>query len=64
MLEIQRVCPLCGAMNVIKVPKKGYEDWMYGKAIQFALPELSEDDRELLLSGICAQCFDRVFADA
>ena len=29
--------------------------------IQNAMPNLSADDRELLISGICGPCFDKMF---
>jgi len=32
-----------------------------GELIQNALPYLSADERELLISGICGGCFDKMF---
>lgn len=63
MVEVKRVCPLCGAMNVLNVPKEGYAAWLNGIGIQHALSELSPGERELLMSGICEPCFDRMFAN-
>jgi len=34
-----------------------------GELIQNALPELSEDYRELLITNTCGECFDKMFED-
>ena len=36
-------------------------DWKGGKYIQDAMPYLSADERELLISGTCGTCFDKMF---
>lgn len=57
-------CIICGSAHIVKVPKIGYMLWRSGKAsIQDALPGLSDDERELLLSNICPRCFDAAFAE-
>lgn len=61
---VEVTCIVCGARHVVKVPKIGYMLWRSGQAlIQDALPELSDDERELLLSNICPRCFDAAFAE-
>jgi hypothetical protein len=61
-MPIQKRCHACGEVFTIMVNKEGYELWMSGKThIQNALPNLSDDDRELLLSGVCGKCFDKMF---
>lgn len=36
--------------------------WYYeGALIQVAFPDLTPDQRERLLSGVCAPCWDRLF---
>lgn len=37
--------------------------WHDGALIQNAMPDISEDLRELLISGTCGQCFDEMFRD-
>lgn len=61
MVEISCVCTICGKGRIVKVSKIGYDRWLRGELIQNALPELSVDDRELLMSGICGECFDKLF---
>jgi hypothetical protein len=43
------------------VPAKSWHEWRNGKLIQDAMPTLSVDDREFLISGICGKCFDEMF---
>jgi len=40
-----------------------FENWENGELIQKAFPELSADDRELLLTGICSKCWNEIFGD-
>jgi hypothetical protein len=56
-------CRSCGREFTLTVRKAGYEEWRAGTLIQRALPELSADQRELLISGICGTCFDAMFRD-
>lgn len=63
MLNITRTCVICGRQKVIQVPKDGYERWKDGLHIQEALPTVSADDREFLMSDICSECFDNLFAE-
>jgi hypothetical protein len=35
--------------------------WEGGELIQDAMPYLSAGERELLISGICETCFDKIF---
>lgn len=58
------VCRVCGTKHNVIVPAAGYLKWAKGQAkIQEALPSLTEDERELLVSGICGKCFDKLFAE-
>jgi hypothetical protein len=34
-----------------------------GVLIQNALPNVNEDQREFLISGICGKCFDKMFVE-
>ena len=54
-----KVCPFCGESTRLLVPKRGYEQWLRGKHIQQAMPEVSPGDRERLISGTCSPCWDR-----
>lgn len=52
-------CMLCGHTGIVKnVPKAGYALWEAGEFIQVALPMLSADDREQLMTGTHPACWD------
>ena len=51
-------CRQCEVSHTIEVPKDGWKAWRSGTLIQEALPGVSSGDRELLISGICGECFD------
>ena len=54
-------CRRCGMLHDIDAPTRGWIDWQEGELIQVALPTLTADERELLISGTCGTCFDRMF---
>lgn len=57
-------CKACLREHHILVPKAGYAMWARGlKHIQDAMPGLTEDERELLVNGICGRCFDKLFKE-
>jgi len=59
-------CPVCGVRSVLHdVNPLGYRRWYERVAnIQDALPELDEDQRELLMTGTHAHCWDIMWKDA
>lgn len=56
-------CMLCGESGRIVVDEAGLEAWESGVLIQDALPELSASEREQLMTGIHAECWDRAFPE-
>ena len=56
-------CPFCGKVTEIEVPLVGYLDWEDGELIQNAMPNLSAEDRELLISGVCYDCQRKIFGE-
>jgi len=56
-------CTKCGAEYELKFILQDYVDWKEnGKMIQDAFPYLNADERELLKSGICNDCWQKMFA--
>lgn len=45
----------------IDCTKEQYTDWLCSTFIQDAMPHLSEDDREFILSGITKEEWDSMF---
>ena len=62
-VKILAKCMFCKKEHLIEIPKSGYDAWYRGFPIQDALPMLSADDRELLVSGICGTCYDKIFPE-
>lgn len=55
-------CKHCGAEYILTVNKSDMYDWYSGSLpIQQALHYLSASERELILSGTCGDCFDKMF---
>lgn len=64
-ISVKVKCPLCKKeYTVDNILRSGFFEWKEGgKHIQDALPELSADDREALITGVCKTCWDNMFAD-
>ena len=54
-------CPLCGRANEIEVNENDYFNWNDGVSTQVTFPYLSKYEREMLISGTCPTCWDRMF---
>ena len=53
-------CHICKELVRIRVPQAGYMAWREGTKIQDALPTLTADEREFLMTRICGLCFDLI----
>lgn len=60
-LSITTKCPHCGRLKTFQVSGYGIRKWQGGELIQNALPLLSKEDRELLQTGTCEACWDRLY---
>lgn len=56
-------CRYCQTTHRIEASIDGWEDYLAGKLLQDAFPDMSADIRELLISGICGKCFDAMFGE-
>lgn len=63
MKTVHKTCSMCDKSFAITAPAKEFAAWESGMLIQRAMSSLSEDERELLISGICGKCFDWLFSD-
>lgn len=54
---------MCAGEHVIIVGAKQFDAWKQGALIQDAFPDLGDDERELLISGVCGKCFDSMFEE-
>ena len=55
------LCMMCGKSAVLSVPNTGWGEWQRGKNIQDALPMLTKEEREMLITGTHPDCFDAMF---
>jgi hypothetical protein len=60
-MKIDVCCKWCEKSYELNVLDKGFALWKKGELIQDAMPELSADDRELLISGTCGKCWNVMF---
>lgn len=49
-------CSNCNKEIVISVPEEGWRRFKAGEKVQNCFPYMSEEDREFLITGICAEC--------
>jgi hypothetical protein len=53
---------MCGKRSTFKVDSGNFKSWQTGALlIQDAMPEVSIENRELLISNTCGKCFDSLF---
>ena len=55
---VWRTCVECRRRLLFSCSVAGFLEWRKGKCIQDALPELTTEQREILISGLCGTCFD------
>ena len=56
-------CPLCGDKKTFYLDSEKYENWNGGELIQNIFPEISPDDQEMLISGVCPKCWPQFISD-
>lgn len=61
LVILEARCQKCKTTKRILVDPNGYHRWINGMVIQRALPDLSREQREILISGYCGPCFDELF---
>lgn len=62
-ITVDCVCPICSQTSAVLVELEGYAAWFNGTLIQTAMPYLSANERESLMTGICPACWDNMFSD-
>jgi hypothetical protein len=56
-------CSFCGKTHLIEVDRGALGRWQNGALIQEAFPEMAPEDREVLISGTCPECWDTFMGD-
>lgn len=60
---IRRECPFCEKTHILIVPAEGWTAYNNGVLIQDAFPNMTADEREFILTGICPECWDSMGGD-
>ena len=63
MITIEKKCPKCSEKiaKTLSVPLSAYENWINGTLIQHAMPYLTTDEREWMITGYCEQCNNQIY---
>lgn len=62
MVDVKTKCPCCGRETVVSMTDEQYIEYKGGyKNIQFIFPDWSPEKRELLISGVCSECWRNIF---
>jgi hypothetical protein len=64
-MQIERISPFSGKTNTreIKCTAEQLVKWMNGMLIQNAMPDLSADDREFIMTGITPEEWKKTFPE-
>ena len=62
-MPLTKACARCKRQYQLMVNIKDHDRWLEGELIQDAMPYLTADERELLISGFCGPCFDKLFPE-
>ena len=61
LTKISGNCVFTGELYECEVPTEGLKRWSAGETIQTAMPKVSADDREFLISGISPKGWSSTF---
>ncbi len=64
-MEIIRKSMLSGITRTMELPitEEDYQEWLSGALIQEAMPHLTDDEREFLITGITADEWDEAMTE-
>lgn len=60
-LKLNISCAMCGRNSIVYARKDQYEAWQEGTLVHIAMPQLSVEERETLISSLCRGCQDLIF---
>lgn len=62
MRIVEKMCSHCGQINRIAMTHEQYIKYTEcSELVQNIFPELSPQKREILITGICPQCWEKIF---
>jgi len=65
MINITRISPVTAAVKTLEldITMDQYSRWRGGELIQNAMPNLSADDREYIMTGMTPEDWDKLNSD-
>lgn len=60
-MSVHVECRTCTHVEELPISDEQIARWRGGELIQNVMPELSADQRELLISGTCGTCWEALF---
>lgn len=64
IVPFEFTCIMCNKTFVIMLDPRKLAQYRAGNGkVQDIFPDLSADERELIMSGICGECYDKMFGD-
>jgi len=62
MKQIKITCPFCGNVHSFSITEEQYVKWKSGEElIQNIFPEIEPKWREMFITGMCPDCWDKCF---
>lgn len=56
-------CLVCRKVGRITLPREAFRNWQNGQMIQWAWPESSPEEREMLINGTHPDCSDKMMEE-
>ena len=63
MTTLWATCNTCKDQVEMAVNVDDYTSWENGELIQVAMPYLTADEREILISGVCGTCCSKMWGE-
>lgn len=63
VLTVSTTCVWCGKEHLTEMPIDKYRRWHDGEHLQKVFPDWTPDQREIVISGTCPQCWDQHMSD-
>lgn len=60
-MNIEKKCPFCSNVTNVNVDDNSWKNYLNGVPILHALNNVNKFDREVVISGICHACQEKVF---
>jgi NOL1/NOP2/fmu family ribosome biogenesis protein len=57
-----QACLYCGKTSEVELDLEKVRRWQAGEHVQNVWPEMTTDEREVLITGIHGPCWDAIFA--